>query len=244
MTCRTTRLLTRRRRGGSRAVASIPRPPSRAVATLLKWAWSYEGGLKGTLMDGGARLAVLASSWMTRTCRCTRPSASACSTFEMPRPRRFAASKWSTRHDSAEGSKPAVTSPGSTRNTTIRSRVNNLKVTGDVSGNRLNNAPEWAGRLWGRVEWRHPCVAALVDCGRHHGAVDGLLHAVQRQHPVPEIVLANGARERDSRGSSSGLPTEGPRCDLLGELADLGVPPHSARDPLACHSGTQTRRSP
>ena len=29
--------------------------------------------------------------------------------------------------------------------------VNNLNVTGDVSGKRLNNAPEWAGRLW--VEW-------------------------------------------------------------------------------------------
>jgi len=29
--------------------------------------------------------------------------------------------------------------------------VNNLNVTGDVSGNRLNNAPEWAGRLW--IEW-------------------------------------------------------------------------------------------
>src|SRR6476469_4503737 len=29
--------------------------------------------------------------------------------------------------------------------------VNNLNVTGDVSGNRLNNAPEWAGRLW--IAW-------------------------------------------------------------------------------------------
>ena len=29
--------------------------------------------------------------------------------------------------------------------------VDNNSVTGDVAGNRLNNAPEWAGRLW--VEW-------------------------------------------------------------------------------------------
>jgi iron complex outermembrane recepter protein len=29
--------------------------------------------------------------------------------------------------------------------------VDNLNVAGDVSGKRLNNAPEWAGRLW--VEW-------------------------------------------------------------------------------------------
>ena len=29
--------------------------------------------------------------------------------------------------------------------------VSNSGATGDVAGNRLNNAPEWAGRLW--VEW-------------------------------------------------------------------------------------------
>jgi hypothetical protein len=29
--------------------------------------------------------------------------------------------------------------------------VSNSGVTGDVAGNRLNNAPEWAGRLW--IEW-------------------------------------------------------------------------------------------
>jgi iron complex outermembrane recepter protein len=37
--------------------------------------------------------------------------------------------------------------------------VNNAGVTGDVSGNRLNNAPEWSGRLW--IEW-----AADVGRGR------------------------------------------------------------------------------
>ncbi len=29
--------------------------------------------------------------------------------------------------------------------------VNNLNVTGNVAGNRLNNAPEWSGRVW--VQW-------------------------------------------------------------------------------------------
>ena len=29
--------------------------------------------------------------------------------------------------------------------------VDNSGVTGDVAGNRLNNAPEWAGRFW--IEW-------------------------------------------------------------------------------------------
>ena len=29
--------------------------------------------------------------------------------------------------------------------------VSNSGVTGDVAGNRLNNAPEWAGRFW--IEW-------------------------------------------------------------------------------------------
>jgi iron complex outermembrane receptor protein len=37
--------------------------------------------------------------------------------------------------------------------------VDNLNVAGDVSGKRLNNAPEWAGRLW--IEW-------AGDIGRSH----------------------------------------------------------------------------
>ena len=66
-----------------------------------------------------------------------------------PRPR-FAASKWSTRHGSGAASKPGATSPGSTPYNQYVA-VDNLNVAGDVSGNRLNNAPEWAGRLW--IEW-------------------------------------------------------------------------------------------
>ena len=66
--------------------------------------------------------------------------------------------------------------------------VNNSNVAGDVSGNRLNNAPEWAGRLW--VEWSGDVgrVATAVDRRRHDGAVDRVLHAVQRQHPVSGTV--------------------------------------------------------
>ena len=47
--------------------------------------------------------------------------------------------------------KPAVTSHGWTPPTTATSPSTTSNVTGDVSGNRLNNAPEWAGRLW--IEW-------------------------------------------------------------------------------------------
>ena len=41
--------------------------------------------------------------------------------------------------------------------------VNNANVTGDVAGNRLNNAPEWAGRLW--IEWSGDigAIATAVD---------------------------------------------------------------------------------
>ena len=69
----------------------------------------------------------------------------------MPPPRRFAASKWRTRHGSAAASKPGATS---TWLDAIYDQYIAVAVdgaTGDVSGNRLNNAPEWAGRLW--VEW-------------------------------------------------------------------------------------------
>ena len=42
-------------------------------------------------------------------------------------------------------------SPGSTPPTIEYIAVANSGATGDVAGNRLNNAPEWAGRLW--IEW-------------------------------------------------------------------------------------------
>ena len=106
----------------------------------------------------------------------------------MPRRRRFAASKWRTRHGSAAASKPVVMSPGSTRPTTITSPSTTSTSRGDVSGNRLNNAPEWAGRLW--IEWtrRHRPIETTVDRGRHDGAVHGVLHAVQRRHPATASV--------------------------------------------------------
>ena len=71
-----------------------------------EWAWSYEGGWKGTLMGGRPGSACRPSSWITRTCRYRRPSASGSSTSAMPQPRRFAASKWRTRHGSGAASKP------------------------------------------------------------------------------------------------------------------------------------------
>ena len=69
----------------------------------------------------------------------------------MPPRRRFAASKWRTRRRSGAASKPAATSTWLDATYDRYIAVNNSNVTGDVSGNRLNNAPEWAGRAW--IEW-------------------------------------------------------------------------------------------
>jgi iron complex outermembrane receptor protein len=65
--------------------------PGRGYAP--EWAWNYEGGVKTTMMNGGARLNIAVFRWTIRTCRCRRRSASACSTSEMLQLPRSAASK-------------------------------------------------------------------------------------------------------------------------------------------------------
>ena len=74
--------------------------------------------------------------------------------------------------------------------------VSNSGVTGDVAGNRLNNAPEWAGRFW--IEWTGDIGRSrtAVDRSRRDGAVDCVLHAVQRRHPTTEPVWAAGRPRR------------------------------------------------
>ena len=62
----------------------------------------------------------------------------------------IAASKWRTRPGSARrSSRGHVAWLDATYDRYIAVAVGG--ATGDVSGNRLNNAPEWAGRLW--IEW-------------------------------------------------------------------------------------------
>ena len=116
-----------------------------------EWAWSYEGGWKGTLGGGRSRFGVSAFVMDYTDLQVQTPIAigvfdirnAAAATIrgvELENTSRIARGFEAGGH---------VTWLDATYDQYIA--VNNFNVTGDVSGNRLNNAPEWAGRLW--IEW-------------------------------------------------------------------------------------------
>ena len=116
-----------------------------------EWAWSYEGGWKGTLRGGRSRFGVSAFVMDYTDLQVQTPIAigvldirnAAAATIrgvELENTSRIARGFEAGGH---------VTWLDATYDQYIA--VNNFNVTGDVSGNRLNNAPEWAGRLW--IEW-------------------------------------------------------------------------------------------
>ena len=116
-----------------------------------EFAWSYEGGWKGTLMNARSRFAVSAFVMDYTDLQVQTPIG--IGIFDI---RNAAAA--TIRGVEAENTSRIgrgieagghVTWLNATYDRYIA--VANNGVTGDVAGNRLNNAPEWAGRLW--IEW-------------------------------------------------------------------------------------------
>ncbi len=153
-----------------------------------EWAWSYEGGWKGTLMGGRSRFATSAFIMDYTNLQVQTPIG--IGVFDI---RNAAAA--TIRGIEVEGTSRigrGIQAGGhlawldATYDRYIAVSVEG--TTGDVSGNRLNNAPEWAGRLW--IEWAGEVgtLAAPLHLSRVDGAVDGVLHAVQRRHPAAESV--------------------------------------------------------
>jgi iron complex outermembrane receptor protein len=114
-------------------------------------AWSYEAGWKGALMEGRSRFAVSAFSMDYTNLQVQTPvgigvfdirnaAAATIRGVEVENTSRIGRGFEAGGH---------LTWLDATYDDYIA--VDNLNVAGDVSGNRLNNAPEWAGRLW--VEW-------------------------------------------------------------------------------------------
>ena len=123
--------------------------PGRGFAP--EFAWSYEGGWKGTLMGGRSRLDVAA--FLMDYTDLQVQTALGQGIFDI---RNAAAAtirgvELEDRSRLGHGLEAGghVTWLDATYDQYIA--VNNLNVTGDVAGNRLNNAPEWSGRVW--VEW-------------------------------------------------------------------------------------------
>ena len=160
--------------------------PGRGYAP--EWAWSYEGGWKGTLMGGRSRFSTSAFVMDYTNLQVQTPIGIGVLDI-----RNAAAA--TIRGVEVEGTSligRGIEAGGhlawldATYDRYIAVAVEGF--TGDVSGNRLNNAPEWAGRLWIAVDRRHRPLATTVHLCRVDGTVDGVLHTVQRQHPAAESV--------------------------------------------------------
>jgi iron complex outermembrane receptor protein len=120
--------------------------PGRGFAP--EWAWNYEAGVKATLMNGRARINVAAFQMDYTNLQVQAPigigvfdiSNAAAATVrgvEVESSGRLGGGLEAGGHlawlDATYDRYIAVGSGG---------------VTGDVTGNRLNNAPEWSGRVW------------------------------------------------------------------------------------------------
>jgi iron complex outermembrane receptor protein len=123
--------------------------PGRGYAP--EWAWSYEGGWKSELMRGRSRLDVSAFVMDYTDLQVQTPIG--IGVFDI---RNAAAAtirgvevENTSRLGGGVEAGGYVTWLDATYDQYIA--VSNSGVTGDVAGNRLNNAPEWAGRFW--VEW-------------------------------------------------------------------------------------------
>jgi len=132
--------------GGFNPSSTVP-----AGGYAPEFAWSYEGGWKGALMGGRSRLDVSAFVMDYTNLQVQTPigigvfdirnaAAATIRGVEVENTSRIG------RDIEAGGH---VTWLDATYDRYVA--VANNGVTGNVAGNRLNNAPEWAGRLW--IEW-------------------------------------------------------------------------------------------
>jgi iron complex outermembrane receptor protein len=116
-----------------------------------EWAWSYEGGVKTALMNGRARLNAAVFEMDYTNLQVQTPIG-----FGVFDIRNAAAAtirgvevEGATRIGRGVDAGGHVTWLDATYDRYIAVAIGG--VVGDVTGNRLNNAPEWAGRLW--AEW-------------------------------------------------------------------------------------------
>ena len=123
--------------------------PGRGYAP--EWVWSYEGGLKGTLMGGRSRFSTSVFVMDYTNLQVQTPIGIGVLDIRNAAAATIRGAEVENTSRIGRGIEAGghITWLDATYNSYIA--VNNLNVTGDVSGNRLNNAPEWAGRLW--IEW-------------------------------------------------------------------------------------------
>jgi iron complex outermembrane receptor protein len=123
--------------------------PGRGYAP--EWAWSYEGGLKGTLLGGRTRISTSAFVMDYTNLQVQTPIGigvldirnAAAATI------RGVEAESTSRIGRGIEAGGHLTWLDATYDQYVAVAVD--RSTGDVARNRLNNAPEWAGRLW--IAW-------------------------------------------------------------------------------------------
>jgi iron complex outermembrane receptor protein len=120
--------------------------PGRGFAP--EFAWSYEAGWKGTVMGGRSRLELAA--FLTDYTNLQVQTSLGQGIFDI----RNAAAATIRGVEAENTTRLGHGLEAGGHVTWLDARydqyiaVNNLNVTGNVAGNRLNNAPEWSGRVW------------------------------------------------------------------------------------------------
>ena len=151
-----------------------------------EWAWSYEGGWKGPLMGGRSRLAVSAFVMDYTNLQVQTPIG--IGVFDIRNAAAATIRGVEVEHTSRIGSGIEagghVTWLDATYDQYIA--VANNGVTGDVAGNRLNNAPEWAGRFW--IQW----TGDIANSGRLSIAADATAQSMVFYTPFNDNVQRQG----------------------------------------------------
>ena len=123
--------------------------PGRGYAP--EWAWSYEGGWKGTLMGGRSRFSTSAFVMDYTNLQVQTPIGIGVLDIRNAAAATIRGVEVENTSRMGRGIEAGGHVDLARRHLRPLRRGRTSNVTGDVSGNRLNNAPEWAGRLW--VEW-------------------------------------------------------------------------------------------
>ena len=116
-----------------------------------EWVWSYEGGWKGAFRDGGSRFGVSAFVMDYTDLQVQTTIAPGVVDIRNAAAATIRGVEVENRSRIGRGVEAGghVTWLDATYDRYIAVAVGG--ATGDVAGNRLNNAPAWAGRLW--IEW-------------------------------------------------------------------------------------------
>jgi iron complex outermembrane receptor protein len=128
-----------------------PSSPEPGRGYAPEWAWSYEGGVKTVWLNGRARVNVAAFDMAYTNLQVQTPIG--IGVFDI----RNAAAATIRGVETEAAARIGRGFEMGGHLTWLDARYDQYiavafnNVTGDVAGNRLNNAPEWAGRVW--AEW-------------------------------------------------------------------------------------------